>query len=174
MRISAMDMAKLLAVMEETRVTQAQPQVNSSLQASIDKLTEAISAPKVQAVTAPSSTSVAQGTVRYFTDTRTNYNTQGTLFTTTEPVYFKLFKVETPTEFNNLVLLVNGQTFMQGDFKYFSDVEMAYYNPETQQYVFNLVEELFSDGIKITIDNNIYITLLTVIGKTATSADSLK
>jgi hypothetical protein len=51
---------------------------------------------------------------------------------------------------------------------------MAYYNPETQQYVFNLVEELFGDGIKITIDNNIYITLLTVIGKTATSADSLK
>lgn len=152
--MNLMDLGKLLIIQEES--------ANSQLKQSIDKLTSTIS--NQQKVVAPASTQVTEGKYKYFTETRENFISSGTLFTTSKDVSFKLFKFVTPTEWKTLSIYIDKQLYIQGDFEYYNDIELAYKN-DKDEYVFHLQNEDYKDGVKITIDNGINITLFNIIGK---------
>lgn len=152
--MNLMDLGKLLLIQEENS--------NSQLKQSMDKLTETIS--NQQKVVAPTSTSATEGKYKYFTETKENFISSGTLFTTSKDVTFKLFKFITPIEWKTLSIYINKELYLQGNFEYYNDIELAYKN-DKDEYVFHMQNEEYKDGVKITIDNGISITLFNIIGK---------
>lgn len=150
------DFALQLAIQEE-----AQKKNNSHLQQSIDSLNETMK----QQVNAPSKTSATVGKSKYFTKTFKKATSHGNIFQVEKNVTFWVFKFKTPTEWKNLVFNINGENFLEGDFEYYNEIGLAYYDPETSEYVFNLEDENFKDGVKVATENGLYINLFTVAGR---------
>lgn len=151
------DLGMLLIAQEESPI--------AGLKTSIDNLNTTINQAKPQKVTAPVSTSAKVGKTQYFTQTKENFITSGTLYSTTKNVTFKLFKITTPVEWKNLSIYINNELYIQGDYAYYDDIGLAYFNPDKDTYIFHLEDEEFVDGIKVTIDKGIEISLFNIIGK---------
>lgn len=158
--MNLMDLGKLLLIQEEAS--------SSALKNSIDKLNATIAQQTQQAqqkVTAPTTTNATIGKTKYFSETKENYITSGTLFSTTKNTTFKIFKLATSTAWTNLSIYIDKQLYLSGDFAYYDDIGMAYYNPVKDEYIFHLEDENFADGVEITIDKGLYINVFTIIGK---------
>jgi len=155
MGLSLFDLGKLLIIQEEQNN-------NTALKNSIDNLNDTIKAQ--QHVKAIPKTSIIENNYKYFTENKENYNTSGTLFNTEKYIVFKLFKVITPVEWNSLSILINNDTYMEGNFQYYNEIGLAY-KDSNKNYVFNIMNEVYEEGVKVTIDNNLYINSFNIIGK---------